>query len=425
LGRIILYLKQHDASSYRDLILHACLHNSTYDTQVEGYKTNYMMEIIHLTKEPDYYRQHILDATSKINEDSDDRDSGYLIALTTEFAKQNNAQARQIIYDLVERTFKDGDSRGVGSIIEIDKVDGLVYVLDKLVPILQQKDDPHWSDHLLWYLEDEIGESEAQDALNFVRKTNANVDYYMNQLDEQKQRQAQHRGSRLIPKKPSYAEIKVHIGKTTQYVNTFQWGETAEAQDLIDASNDLIQLNDPKLIWHYLKIFTRAPFPLDPKHLFRFMDVEYPHSYFSIPSVTLSVLSQLQHPSVREFALQLIEKGEWAERAVRMLALNYEANDWKMIEVMSTQTLDIESYHDLGYSVQDVFKQHPDPDAAQTLLNIYNYGPCSTCRRNILLMLKSIDALDEIKAECLYDSNEDIRELAQNDFDDKEMIGKN
>ena len=404
------------------MILHACLHNSSYDTQVEGYKTNYMMEIIHLTKESDFYRRHILDATTQINEDMDDRDAVHLIGLTTEFAKQGDTQARQIIYDFVERTFKDDGSCGLSSIIEIDKVDGLVYVLDKLVPIRQQEEDYYWSDDLLWYLEDEIGEFEAQDALNIVRKTNANVDYYLNQLDGQKQGQEQGRGSRSIAQNPSYAEIKSDIGNNSHIMG---WAKTASAQDLLEAATDLIKLDDPILIYRYLRFFMQTVFPLEPEYLFRFMNVEYPYSPPSIPAVTLTALSNVQHPSVREFALQLIEQGEWAERAVRLLALNYEPSDWEMIEEMSRQTLDIESYHALGFSVQDVFKQHPDPIATQTLLNSYNYGSCSSCRRAILIMLNSIKALsDEIKAECLYDSSEDIRELARNNFDDREAIGK-
>jgi hypothetical protein len=284
---------------------------------------------------------------------------------------------------------------------------------------LQQEEDPYWSDHLLWYLEDEIGELEARDALNIVRKSNANVDYYLNQLDKEKQQYTSNT-KQTIPIKPSYSEVRTHIGKN-KFVNLFQWGETADIQDLIEAANDLIQLDDPKLIWHYLKIFTRVTFPLEPQHLFRFMNVEYPHQYFSIPGVTLSVISRLQHQTVRGFALQLIEKGEWAERAVRLLALNYEPSDWNMIEAMSYQTLDDDTYHELSNSVRDVFKHHPDLIATKTLLNIYEYNPCSNCRRAVLIMLNSIDALsDEIKEECLYDSSEDIRDLARDNFVDNE-----
>ncbi|MGB8648588.1 MAG: hypothetical protein WCF84_25350 [Anaerolineae bacterium] len=33
-GRPVRYLQKHDAAPYRDVILHACLHNTSYDRQL-------------------------------------------------------------------------------------------------------------------------------------------------------------------------------------------------------------------------------------------------------------------------------------------------------------------------------------------------------------------------------------------------------
>ncbi len=415
LGRVIVYLQDHDAAPYHDLILYACLNNTTYDTQFDGYKTDYMMEIINLTDNPDYYREKILKATQSIADDDESWQAGYLIAFTTAFAKQGDSEARQIIYDHVNRTFKDEDSLGVHSIIEIDSLDGFVYVMSKIAPLKRQEDDPYWYEGLLWELKETMGEAEAKEALEKVRKTNQDVNDYLSYLEdkdvENKARRIERSNSTKIL---TYAEIKKQI---THRGISSKWGEEATKEDLLMAAEDLVKLDDPILIARYLRIFQQALFPLNPELLFSFMNLEQSYPYPSIPAMTISILQNLSHSLIREFALQLIDEEEWAMRAVGLLAMNFEDDDWQMIEIMSEQRVEDDLYHSLGFSVQHVFKQHPDSNARQTLLNIYEYGPCMGCRKTILEMLATIDAIpDYIRNECMYDANEDIQNLAQSDF---------
>lgn len=417
---MIAYLKTHDATPYHDLILYACLHNTTYDTQVEGYKTDYILEIINLTDEPDYYQSQILDATKQIDDETDERDTQHLIALTAEFAKLGDTEAKRIIYHHVDKTMKDDGSIGVTEIVEIDGIDGFVYVIEKFVAILQRHDDPYWDDYLVDVLKETIGDDSANKQLDSIRQTNATVNLFLEKVEERLAKREDLKANHpIVEKYESYADIKSKIDKYP--IAWHRWGQQAKNEDLELAAQDLISLDEPFLITRYLMIFKHVPFPLDPTLLFRFVDMDdTPQPVFSIPIMALSALDKIQHPSVRDFAFSLLKQNKYPEHAIGLLALNYKLEDWRLIEEM-IEKIDIDDfdyrYHRLGFSVEAIFKQHPDSKAKQTLLNMYEYNPCMNCRETMLEMLQTIDAIpDDIRDECRYDASEYIRRLAKNNF---------
>jgi hypothetical protein len=45
---------------------------------------------------------------------------------------------------------------------------------------------------------------------------------------------------------------------------------------------------------------------------------------------------------------------------------------------------------------------------------MYEKGPCSECRRRAVKRLVELDAsTEQLRAECAYDANDDIRELVR------------
>lgn len=407
-------MKEHDATPYRDVILHACLNNTTYDPQVEDFKTDYMMEVIKLTGEFEFYRRRILDATTQINDETDDWTANFLVDFTSQIAIQGDAEARQIIYDVYLDNFEDEDTLGTSAIIEIDKANGLVFIIDQLAKKAQEL-DPSSYDYLLWLLEDEIGEEEADLALSELRDRNFKLDSILNLVEYYRLEISQESAQPPDADSLTYEEIKTAINNS-KGINIFRlrnWMQNANSEILQVVANDLLRQDDPQQLLKYLRLFLYRPYPLDAEDLFMFVGT---HNRY-VTATTLSVLKEIENHKVREFALRHIVDKQFIGRAVGLLTHNFQDDDWTLIERISEQRLDKEDYHDLEWSVQDVFKENPDPTAAQTLLNIYEYGPCTTCRRRILLMLKSIDAITpKIQEECLYDASEDIRNLAQNNF---------
>ena len=394
--------------------MHACLYNTTYDPQVEGLKTRFIIELIYLTKTPDFYRQHILTAARAIDSDTDDRDVAHLIELASQFAQRGDTTAREIVYEQFLRNPADEDTLGANAIVEIDGLEGFLYVVGNIIKHNYGADAHYVWGTLLYTLEDVIGEHRCRKELPQLRRTNPDLDTYLRLNRERKERYATHAKKRQMSNPITYADLRLRIQENTSF-NPHQWAAQATESDLNRAAADLLQQDDVNTLRHYLRLFIKRPYPLPPESLFRLVDAYAPDS--RIPGMVLSVLSNIRHEAVREFGLRLIAESRFQGRAVRLLTYNFKQEDWAMIFGLTEQKFDNDTYHSFGWSVQDIFKQHPESEAVPSLLNIYNYGPCSTCRERILRMLASLNAIpDNIGQECLYDSNEDIRELASNNF---------
>ena len=71
LGRIIIFLKTHDAAPYRDVILEACLHDTRYAGYVEYRRSTYLFDVISLTNDQQFYRDKILQALQNASDPND------------------------------------------------------------------------------------------------------------------------------------------------------------------------------------------------------------------------------------------------------------------------------------------------------------------------------------------------------------------
>lgn len=409
LGSAILHLQSQDYSLYEDSILNACLHNISYDPQIEGYKTSYLIDIIKLTDNVGFFREQILQATSLIDEDTDYHDVRHLVELTSAFAKEGDSEARKIIYNIFNANLEDEDPLGGRNIIEIDGIEGFVYVATKLGDLKQNDTEPKADDYYLWTLEEIIGEETAKIQLSEIRQLNKSLDFYLNLVEKSRYKPKSSR--EVFAPAQTYAEVKATSKNISS--NLVYWGQTASKDDLELVAYEFIKEHDPNSVVQYLRLFRRVPFPLEPQLLFRFMDMEHPSGIF-LSAMTISALALIEHPSVRELALSLINEDKHSGLAVRLLARNYEEVDWKLIENLGEKITDPDEYHDFARSVQDVFELQSSSSATQTLRNMYYNNPCSFCREIVLDRLHRIGGLNTtILDECRYDSNLDIREWTE------------
>lgn len=413
LGRVILFLQTHDAAPYRDLILHACLHNTAYDPQLDGLKTDYLIEIIELTGKRDFYRREILAAAAAVNEATDDWDANLRFGLVEAFALRGDQEARQLLYDYVATEAENEDSLGIQAIIAVDGFHGLLFILD----LLNQKNQFPTQPELLWDYESSVGNDEmARTHLAEARQTHPNLDRYLRILEQQLRELPKRDESRL-----TYADIKQvveHGLDAGGFSKLLRWRQTATDEEFLEAAHDLLASRDqPERLRVYLVLFLKHAFPLDPASLFSLLDL-YREDRF-LQARLMTALQQITHPAVRTFALALIDQEQWSQRAVGLLAHNFELEDWTVIEKLSLEPLDQERYHTLGMSIREVFDQQPttDPRAVQAMLNLYEAGPCSHCREQIIRQLQAFDVLpDAIKDECRFDSNLHIRAWAEDGF---------
>jgi hypothetical protein len=189
-----------------------------------------------------------------------------------------------------------------------------------------------------------------------------------------------------------------------------RWGEHASEGELELAAKGMIAATDSKQQKAHLRIFARRRFPLDVQALIALVDIEQDR----VGIFALKALTQISHPAVRALAFRLMDtKSVWRGGVIDLLAHNYEYGDNKIVLRWFEEEKDRDALHALGMDLTDFWKQHPDQETETLMLqSLYERGPCSFCRGRAVKGLMDQGVLtDELRAECSWDANYDIRNL--------------
>jgi hypothetical protein len=424
LGRIPLYLQNHESTPYRDVILESCLEITSYDPQVEGNKTSYLLEILDLTGEIDFYREQILTTFASLPPESSWRMDQFF-AFAVRFAKRGDERARQLVYDKHKECQIAGRGGNTFDLVDLDGIKGLLYVMETFDNELTSTNLAQDYESILGILEREQGEKETRRILIQTAKDKIRIEAFLESVDIERKRQTVNRESRQKETTEfgelSYEALRERIiesAEKTHLRGWWRWGEKASLSELTKAAESVLQEENPKLLLLYLSIFRNRQFPLDLTRLMYLAehgDNRVERDRMAI--FAISALENITHQNVRDFALKMIVDNNRVGRAVGMLQRNFEPEDWKLLETLTVKELEAEEYHSLGMSVEDIYKRHPSIDAVPTFLNLYEHGPCSECRWRFARTLFLLDALpDEILAECKHDSHNHLREQANNGF---------
>lgn len=430
MGRAVLYLQQHDSALYRDAILHACLHNTAFDAQVEGTRAQYVFDVIQATSELEFYRNEILSALSQVDQQNNWRNAHHLLDLAAVFAMSGDEQARQIIYDVL--LIHPTADPYFDVLINMDGINGLIMLIDKIWPSSQiERDDLiSYGDSLLNLLEKRDGADQTQHNLLELSKANSFVKEFVDALDAYRANPVNrlHRKKRL---QISYNELKIWMSTVANLskppIEWSLWGKFASDEDISLAAADLLMLpeEDVHQITVYLKMFQNRMFPLEPTRLIEWARQIDDRSIWLDDGMinyavrrslfALNALELVMDWTVRDLALLLIESQNNAGRAVGLLGLNFVEGDWQLIEGLSQSNINHDDYHALGLNVLDLCQARLSIDAVGTLNNLYEFGNCSRCRQRFVEQLAALNALpDWMIEECKFDCNLDLRTWARN-----------
>jgi hypothetical protein len=124
------------------------------------------------------------------------------------------------------------------------------------------------------------------------------------------------------------------------------------------------------------------------------------------------VHERIADPRIRELLLKLMNVPSRRGDAVELLTSNHEDGDFRIIEHALRGTIDVDDLHSISMGVRHLTKVHCPPDAANSLGFLYENGPCSICRGELVERLSALKSVPEwMREECLFDSNPDTRKL--------------
>jgi hypothetical protein len=406
-GRAILYARNHDVQDFRKLILDACLHCHAYDPQMEGTRASYMLDLLDLMPDKEFYYDEVLKA---LPGSGDDWDAAQKFHFAACLALDGNERAKRVMYESYNPGPKKGEAIAI-DFLQMDGVKGLLFASEKIGALLMtttEKVDFGW---LLSVAKETFGEQESRGILRKAGAENPLIETYRlaeeasrNRLDDSLRKSAEMINATYEQVKPKLSEM------TSGWITS--WGQRASNADLDQAARGLAAAQDPKEQFAHLSIFARRLFPLDIQILLNLVDQEQER----VGLAALRALTQITHPAVRQLAFRLVEtRAKWRGQAIELLARNFRPGDHAIALRWFETEEDLETLHSLGMDLKDLWERHPDEETeVPMLLTLYERGPCSFCRERTVRRLIERRALtEELRLECSYDANGDICDLVK------------
>ncbi|MEO8027728.1 MAG: hypothetical protein ABI823_14695 [Bryobacteraceae bacterium] len=392
-------------TEFRDVILDACLHCYSYDVQFEGTRGSYMYELVERLPDKEFYFDQVLQS---LRNDGDDWDVAQRFHFAACMASDNREGAKRAMYDAFDPGPKQGWHIAI-EFLDLDGLKGLIFAAEKLGHLLvvgSDEIDPGW---LLSRSFEAFGEQPTWDALVEVGQGNPAVEAFRIFAWNRHQAEAD-AGGQCRPAGASMTYEELLSQPSNRPFVYRNWGEKASVAELERSARGLMAATDSKQQFVHLQIFAERQFPFGAGPILQLTGCEENRVDFA----AVRALKHLVDPAVRAFALRMMETG--ANRrgeAIDLIAKNFEPGDHAIALKWFVTEEDPYHRHSLGMDLVDFWKSHPDPETEIPMLNaLYEKGPCSFCRERAVRNLLERNALtDELRAECAWDANDEIREL--------------
>lgn len=183
------------------------------------------------------------------------------------------------------------------------------------------------------------------------------------------------------------------------------FAKVASPEDWVRAAEWTLTDEARTMNWLVGGLFGERPWPLDPTLLFPRLDEDYPWR---------SVLSRVNHPQIRDFAFERLERPspDWSYASVMASSIG-EGNFDRLMRILSgIQDPADWGIHDLYIGLADMAKR-----AKRGLLPAFEWGMentwCSICRKDIATGLARKGLLPNgFRAEAGYDVESEVRRYA-------------
>ena len=409
LGRAILHLRNPSWKPYAQLIEHVCLHNTAYDAQCEGSRARYVYEIITLTDDPQHFSALV---SAGLLEAREHWDTVQLFDLAALFAKAGDPRARETMFEKFRRQDSQERFTGASQIVRVNGMAGLLFAAEQIGQFLATHPDDWGDDYLLSESREILG-ADPEPELRRTADVNSNIRRFLETVDQN--RKECRPKSEPEYRRYSYEEVKEMIVSRKGDVPCgwlFGWGRHAPEEALRRAATDLLEEKDDKRQLAYLRIFNLRAFPLNSERLVQLARRGNRDMAFA----SIRALRHIQDESVRQLALDLMDKGPAEGDAIQLLENNFVQGDEACIApVLDGATNNDEDFHSVTRAALGLFENNPDADALPSMLAVYERCTCGLCRNGAVRILMDRRKMPGwMLQECHYDSNEETREAARN-----------
>ncbi len=414
LGRAYLYIKNNGDELISDQLLHYCLINPSYDSQCEESRAEWLISLIDLSKNKNFYLSKIIQALLSCSEHND---LEQLYKLCLLLAQKGEESAIKAIYQKFNLQEFSESYLGGEEIIQLDGLEGLLHVTAVIGKRLTEEDGYWESDTLYGMTCEAYGKTLTDEFLLKHAKENRFVKAYLDELKKNEERCKPKDSRSHIERFRDDFPIDRIINdfKNIKHLSVFmRFGKYATNEEIDRIYSLLLTESDNEKLLRYLWVFRSRELPKLSESI---NQLAFSND-FEIQNAAISALKHSADPKIRDIAIALTsnKNKEVALHSLELFINNFQMGDSKFIEPLY-KNLDFEdkdSLHWICMDTMELFENNQVKELIDTMLWTYENTPCTHCRNKIARLLIENNWLpDTLLNECLYDCVLDTRNLAK------------
>jgi hypothetical protein len=403
-GEAYLIVKDNPKIDFSNQIIKGALNIYAYDGQCEGNRANYIFDIISISKQKDKIRKAVLQGLE--TEQDDTWNLTHLFALTKLYAQQNDEEAKQAIYDrFLNNSIEGSDWVGYSEILELDGLQGLLFIAEKFGKHIDQNPDDYQDDWIISYFQEKNQDLKVNEELKKTAKANKYIRLYLDNLKRTKASQEKHKTEFT-----EYIDIIDEVLNSKPFIS-FSRKRNLTDEEINQVAKRLLNETDKSNIEKFLDIFDFYKFPFDSDLILNFAK-QKKNSKNSIVDNAIDALKHLKSKSIREFALDKIQNCKNPINYLEILISNYQNGDFNILYDIANKTNDEHKIEQLARIFTDIYEANNTQECKVPLEILYDKMNCGIHRNGILKILLKNNVLSEkIKEEIKFDSDLETREI--------------
>lgn len=403
-GEAYLIAKENPLIDLSNYVIKGALRNYAYDGQSEPSRAQYIFDLYSLSDKKDKIRKAILKGLATEQEDT--WSLTHLFDLAKLFAQQDDQEMRNAIYDrFCNNPIEGSDWVGYSEILELDGLQGLIYIAEKFGKFIEQNPDDWQDDWIIKYFQEENPDLKVTETLENLAKENKFIHIYLENIKRTKASQEKHKQE---PQK--YKDIVDEVLNSKPFIS-FKRKRNLTEEEINQVAKQLIEETDKSNIERLLNIFDFYKFPYDSQKILDFAK-QKPTNKNRIVEYAINSLKNLKSKDIRTFAMTKIQSSKNPIDYLEILVSNYKCGDHKLLGQIATQTNNEHKIEWLAGIYSNIYKANKTKECKVPLEILYYKMNCGIHRNGIVEILIENEVLsDKIRDEIRFDSDMETRKL--------------
>ena len=403
-GEAYLIAKENATIDFSTYVIKGALRNYAYDGQSEPSRAQYIFDLYSFSDKKDKIRKAIINGLATEQEDT--WSLTHLFDLAKLFAQQGDQEMRKAIYDrFCNNPIEGSDWVGYSEILELDGIQGLIFIAEKFGKFIEQNPDDWQDDWIIRYFQEENPDLEVTKILENRATENKYIRIYLDNIKRTKSSQEEHKSKPI-----KYKDIIDEVLNSKPFIS-FRRKRNLSEVEVIEIADQLINETEKSKIEKLLGIFDYYKFPLDSEVILNFAKLKK-SSKNRLVDNAIDALKHLKSKAIREFALEKIKNSKNPIDYLEILTSNYQSGDFKIFTEIATDTNNEHKIENLAGIFTELFKINKTKECKDPLEVLYNKMNCGIHRNGIIEILIENEVLsDKIRNEIKFDSDLETRKL--------------